>query len=233
MATQVPPKRGAAFSFDIALVDQGDTDVFQETVTLAAGDIQVSKDGAQYANLATFPPAEILLAGGAASGTLRVVLTALEMTADTVTVLFRDAAAAEWQSALVTIHTATQQVDDIPTDADNADAVWDEALAGHLGVGSTGKALDAIEACTCGGGAIAFTYTVTNSATGLPIDGVEVWISTDAAGANIVWNGYTDAFGVARSLGGTLPMLNAGNYYFWKQLAGLIDDQNPDLEAVP
>jgi len=31
----------------------------------------------------------------------------------------------------------------VPSAADNADAVWDEALAGHLGVGSTGTALNA------------------------------------------------------------------------------------------
>ena len=31
----------------------------------------------------------------------------------------------------------------LPTAAGNADAVWDEALAGHLGAGSTGEALNA------------------------------------------------------------------------------------------
>jgi hypothetical protein len=31
----------------------------------------------------------------------------------------------------------------LPTDAENADAVWDEAIAGHLGAGSTGTALNA------------------------------------------------------------------------------------------
>lgn len=34
-------------------------------------------------------------------------------------------------------------VGDIPTSAANADAVWDEVLSGHLGVGSTGEALNA------------------------------------------------------------------------------------------
>ena len=113
-----PPKRGVAFAFDINLVSQADNNVFQETVTLAAGDIQVSKDGGQYVNLATFPPAERDLAGGADSGTLRVQLTASEMTADTVAVLFRDQAGAEWQSALVMIHTVTtSQIDDLATAA--------------------------------------------------------------------------------------------------------------------
>ena len=30
-------------------------------------------------------------------------------------------------------------------------------------------------------GAIEYSYTVTNSVTGLPIEGVEVWFSTDVA----------------------------------------------------
>lgn len=77
-----------------------------------------------------------------------------------------------------------------------------------------------------------FTYTVTDSATGNPVDGVEVWISTDLAGANIIWYGVTDAFGVARDVHGLLPTLDPGTYYFWKQLAGYIDDDNPDVENV-
>lgn len=34
------------------------------------------------------------------------------------------------------------QLDALPTAAENADAVWDEAIAGHLGAGSTGLALN-------------------------------------------------------------------------------------------
>jgi len=51
-------------------------------------------------------------------------------------------------------------------------------------------------------GAIEFTYTVTNSVSGDPIDGVEVWISTDNPAspndANVIWHGVTDALGIAR-----------------------------------
>lgn len=35
------------------------------------------------------------------------------------------------------------QLGDLPTAAENADAVWDEILSGHLGAGSTGEALNA------------------------------------------------------------------------------------------
>lgn len=79
-------------------------------------------------------------------------------------------------------------------------------------------------------GALAYTYTVTDGAN--PLEGVEVWITTDSAGAHVLWHGLTDALGVARDLGGELPYLDPGTYYFWKQLGGYMDDQNPDTEVV-
>jgi len=80
--------------------------------------------------------------------------------------------------------------------------------------------------------AVEFTYTVTDSGTGLPIPGFEVWVTTDLAGDNTIWRGTTDAFGVARDVNGNLPLLDPGTYYFWKQLAGYSDDDNPDTETV-
>lgn len=81
-------------------------------------------------------------------------------------------------------------------------------------------------------GAIEYTYTVSDVGTGLPIAGVEVWFTTDAGGNNVVWSGTTDAFGVARDVNGGKPRLDTGTYYVWKQRAGYVDDQNPDLENV-
>lgn len=74
------------------------------------------------------------------------------------------------------------------------------------------------------------TYTVTNSVTALPIEGATVWITTDITGNNIIWSGVTDALGVARN-NGQLPVLVAGTYYFWKKIAGYVDDDNPDTEV--
>ena len=122
MASTLPPVRGVAFSFPVMLVKQSDVNRFQETVTLAAGDIQVSKDGGHFANLATFPPGELQLASNANSGMLWVTLTAAEMTADVVTVLFRDANGAEWQSKMMVIYTSGQTLDAI-------DGVVDSILA--------------------------------------------------------------------------------------------------------
>jgi hypothetical protein len=81
------------------------------------------------------------------------------------------------------------------------------------------------------GTAIEFTYTVTNSVTGIPIEGAEVWITTDVAGANIIWKGDTDTFGVARDDAGNLPRLDPGTYQFWTQRAGFTF-VNPDAEVV-
>lgn len=80
-------------------------------------------------------------------------------------------------------------------------------------------------------GAIAFTYTVTDSGTGLPIEGVEIWISTDVTGNNVVWKGDTDALGIARDSNNYLPYLDAGTYYFWSQKVGY-SFANPDTETV-
>jgi hypothetical protein len=82
------------------------------------------------------------------------------------------------------------------------------------------------------GTSVIFTYTVTNSVTLLPIPGVKVETSTDAAKTHVVWVGWTDAFGVAYDSFGNKPILDPGDYYFWKIFAGFIDDQNPDLETV-
>lgn len=80
-------------------------------------------------------------------------------------------------------------------------------------------------------GSIEYTYTVTNSVTTLPVEGVDVWISTDLAGTNIVWRGVTDAFGVVRNVLGDKPYLDPGTYYFWKQKSGFTS-ANPDTEVV-
>lgn len=77
---------------------------------------------------------------------------------------------------------------------------------------------------------VSFTYTVTDETTLLPIDGVCTTFSTDVAGANIVWTGFTDSFGIARDINGQLPRLDPGVYTVHKQLSGRIFA--PDTETV-
>jgi hypothetical protein len=79
---------------------------------------------------------------------------------------------------------------------------------------------------------VQFTYTVTSSTTGLPVEGVDVWVSTDVAGSNIIWRGTTNAFGIARDIYNHLPALDPGTYAFWNQKPGYTPDAFPDIEVV-
>jgi hypothetical protein len=79
---------------------------------------------------------------------------------------------------------------------------------------------------------VEFTYTVTDSVTTQPIQGVLVSISTDIAGVDVVFSGTTDAFGVLRdATSNELPFLDPGTYYFWSRKAGYVFT-NPDTEVV-
>lgn len=74
------------------------------------------------------------------------------------------------------------------------------------------------------------TYTITNSVSLLPIEGVVTSISTDLAGNNIIWRGRTDSFGIAQDIiNGQVPYLDFGTYYFWNRLSGFVFS-NPDTE---
>jgi hypothetical protein len=79
-------------------------------------------------------------------------------------------------------------------------------------------------------GCVSFTYTLTDGVN--PVSQAEVWITTDAAGANILWRGFTDAFGVAYDANDNLPCLDVGTYYFWVQRVGFTPDAYPDIEIV-
>lgn len=76
-----------------------------------------------------------------------------------------------------------------------------------------------------GPGAAEYEITI-NDDNGNPLDGVRVWITTDAAGNNVIFNGVTD------TLGKVTPMLDAGSYYAWKQLAGYTFT-NPESFTAP
>ena len=76
-----------------------------------------------------------------------------------------------------------------------------------------------------GAGAITWTYTITDSGTGLPIADVDVWITSDEAGTNVIATGKTDADGVATFY------LDAGTIYVWRQKSGY-NFTNPDTEEV-
>lgn len=108
MATYVPAKRGVAYRTWIGLVSQASRPQFQGTATLAAGDVKVSKDGGALANLTTLP-----VVTPAASKLIQVDLSAAEMTADVVTIIFSDAAGAEWDDLILVVPTVARQIDDL------------------------------------------------------------------------------------------------------------------------
>ncbi len=76
-----------------------------------------------------------------------------------------------------------------------------------------------------GAGAIPWPYTLTDADTGVPIDGAEVWVTTDSLGANVIASGVTDDYGVVNF------MLDAGTVYVWRKKAGW-NFVNPDTEVV-
>lgn len=144
MATYNPPKKNTEYIFYVALRDQSNTKLFKAAPTLATGDAKVSIDGGALANLTTLPTVT-----PAAGKMVKVTLSASEMNGDNITIVFSDAAGAEWCDLVVNLQTASKQFDDLntttpPTAAAIADAVWEEAIADHSGtVGSTAEALDA------------------------------------------------------------------------------------------
>ena len=149
MASTLPPVKGVTFNFPVSLVSQGDTDVFQTTVTITTADVWVSKDGGAFAAAAA-APTELLTGGAAPTGVLWQNLTAAEMTADVVTVLYHDAAGAQWQDALVTIYTAAQHIDDLAATgaAMTLTAAYDAAKTAAQAGNAMTLANDSIKAAT-------------------------------------------------------------------------------------
>lgn len=80
-------------------------------------------------------------------------------------------------------------------------------------------------------GAVAWTYILTDSSSGDPINGARIRICTDTDGTNVVWAGYTDTFGVARDVSSNLPYLDPGTYQVFRYKAGYTF-VNPDQETV-
>ncbi len=76
-----PPVKNEDFIAYVALEDAVKPGSFKAAPTIAAGDFQVSKDGAALANLATLP--SVL---PAASVWVKITLSATEMNADNVSV---------------------------------------------------------------------------------------------------------------------------------------------------
>ena len=103
-----PPKKNAAFVFYVGLISQTDTKLLQANPTLAAGDVKVATDDAAPGNLATLPVVDADF-----TDRVKVSMSAGEMNGDRITVIFSDAAGAEWTDLLIDIPTSVRQIDDL------------------------------------------------------------------------------------------------------------------------
>lgn len=90
----------------------------------------------------------------------------------------------------------------------------------HISVGEEVKC----EIPSYGPGNVKKTYTVKDG-DGNPIDGVDVWVTSDIAGSNIIASGVTNIQGQVDFY------LTVGTYYVWSQKAGY-NFTNPDTEVV-
>jgi hypothetical protein len=79
------PQRGVSYSFNISLLDSANPGRIKKTPTITAGDFKISKDAGTLANLATLPSE-----APAGSGCITVTLSAIEMTADKIQVVWSD-----------------------------------------------------------------------------------------------------------------------------------------------
>jgi hypothetical protein len=149
------------------------------------------------------------------------------------------------------------QLGALPTDAENADAVWDEALAGHVVVGSAGAALsvagasdpwitplpgayvagtagylmgtnlDAQISTCCNLGAGAITFVYTLTSS---VDGTPI-DEADVWVTSDIAGANILASGRTDLAGQVTFYLDAGTQYFWRQRDGWTFD-NPDTEVV-
>lgn len=102
----VPPKKNSALVMNLSLPSYGTLGRMQSSPTLASGDVTISLDGGAFTNVTNLPTA--------LGKSVSLSLTAAEMNADNVTVIFSDQTnPPEWVDTIVEIQTASATVDEI------------------------------------------------------------------------------------------------------------------------
>jgi hypothetical protein len=102
------PKRGVAYEMFIALTDLSAPQFFRENPTIATGDFQISKDGGAFFDLTTLP-----VVTPALSNTVKINLSAAEMTADKVVINGKDVADDEWADFYAFIDNPTNNIESL------------------------------------------------------------------------------------------------------------------------
>jgi len=107
-----------------------------------------------------------------------------------------------------------------------ATSLLDHELSGHDGAGTVGHALG-----RAGEGTTAQVYTVTDVTTGLPVADVEVWVTSDAAGANVIARGTAKSNALGQVT--LYPDVPVGTtVYVWRAKSGDYVFTNPDTEVT-
>lgn len=110
MPSFVPCKKNDTngYTFYPSLASQANTKIFQASPTLAGGDVKISIDDGAPANLATLPVVDADF-----TKRVKVVLSQAETNGDNLTIIFSDAAGAEWCDLNIDIRTVARQIDDL------------------------------------------------------------------------------------------------------------------------
>lgn len=134
MPSFVPCKKNDANGFTcyVSLVSQANTKIMQANPTLAAGDAKIAIDDGAPANLGTLPAVDADF-----TKRVKVVLSQAETNGDNLSIIFSDAAGAEWCDLTLNIQTAAQTFDE-------TDAVADAILVDTAEIGAAGAGLTAI-----------------------------------------------------------------------------------------
>jgi hypothetical protein len=136
-------------------------------------------------------------------------------------------------TSLSGIATATNVTDAVSALETYGDGHWaeqggltKEAIRQEIDTNSTQLAAIKLKTDTLAGpGGISWSYTLTDSVSGLPIPGADIWVTSDLAGANVLSSGVTNDSGMVTFF------LNAGTVYVWRRRNGYTFTQ-PDAEVV-
>lgn len=134
-----------------------------------------------------------------------------------------EVADAVWDEVLDTAHEVAGSASVLLQDSGAAGDPMSVAVPGAYAEGTAGYVIGHLE--SSGSGSVYWPYTVTDSATGNPIAGVTVSVSTDIAGSVVVASGTTNASGVVNF------NLDPGTYYLWLSKTGYTFT-NPDTEVI-
>ncbi len=218
MTSYVTPKINTAFVFYVSLEDAANPGKFKASPTLANGDVLVATGDGAPGNAATLPVVDADF-----TKRVKVSLSAGEMNGDNVTVIFSDAAGAEWFDLLINIQTTARQIDDLGTSTyAGADTAGTTTLlsriVGTLATGThnpqTGDAYAIVNHATYGNAQLARTGADSDTLKTLSdqIDTVSA-----AAIADAVLDEILSAHDIEDSLGNVLNDLTAetgGTYAF-------------------